>query len=504
MGFFLVESALCIVLLKSLFALNDLNDDDIGELRSLYDDLSDGKLNLEGADAPECLRKLEKLFLDYKISLSEKCRTAKLWLQFIDYVQILKDFIRAERTGNWALHLVSVHKMLNLFAATGQNNYAKCGRLYLHTMYDLPETHPWLHDQFMTHGHHSVRRSDRYWAALSTDLIIKQVMMKAIKGRGGLTHGRGMTESVRLLWIRSMHKCASVRNALSFLTDPELTTTDNLHADLGKSRMDRDCKDLSLMLDWLQAHNPFNITDGRLRGVASGLVASDHDKVDCDNIEEIGHSIMIKMDDVAFADVVLRKADQIRPISTLDKTASISTKSVTADNQVLFNRLLVTMTRLKPENLQEYFKYELTTVPTALFTDHGLRKTNKATLTTELRKTLGKGPTDVVLPGRYIIDGGCLLHRVVWNQTGTYSDVAKQYLNFVIKHYGQTCTVVFDGYASGPSIKDHEHVRRAKDCDPDVEVIESNPAFRSQSAFLKNAKNKQAFVLLLSNILKRV
>ena len=64
---------------------------------------------------------------------------------------------------------------------------------------------------------------------------------------------------------------------------------------------------------------------------------SDHDKVNCDNVEEIDHPKMIKMDDVAFADVVSKKADQDRAISTLDKTANISTKSVTADNQVLFN-----------------------------------------------------------------------------------------------------------------------------------------------------------------------
>ena len=32
---------------------------------------------------------------------------------------MLKHFIRAERTGNWNLHVVTVGQMLNLFAATG-------------------------------------------------------------------------------------------------------------------------------------------------------------------------------------------------------------------------------------------------------------------------------------------------------------------------------------------------------------------------------------------------
>ena len=92
------------------------------------------------------------------------------------------------------MHLVSVGKMINLFADTGHINYAKSPRLYLQLMYQLPTDHPWLYHCFIEQGFHAVRRSSRYWAGLWTDLIIEQVMMRSIKGRGGLTRGRGMTE----------------------------------------------------------------------------------------------------------------------------------------------------------------------------------------------------------------------------------------------------------------------------------------------------------------------
>ena len=42
--------------------------------------------------------------------------------------------------------------------------------------------------------------------------------MRSLKSRGGLTRGRGVTESVRILWTNSMHRCASVHNAMSNLT----------------------------------------------------------------------------------------------------------------------------------------------------------------------------------------------------------------------------------------------------------------------------------------------
>ena len=157
--------------------------------------------------------------------LSVESRTAKLWFLYLVQMQTLKMFIRAERTGDWELHLVAVSRMLNLFAATGHNQYARCARLYLQMMRELPVSHPWLHNEFAKHGFHTVRRSDRYWSGLWTDLVIEQVLMRAVKSRGGLTRGRGVTDSVRMTWIHSMHQCAEVRNAMTHLTDLHNTCT---------------------------------------------------------------------------------------------------------------------------------------------------------------------------------------------------------------------------------------------------------------------------------------
>ena len=62
-------------------------------------------------------------------SLVRSSRTAKLWIQYQNYVDNLKLFICAERTGNWSLHLLALSTMINLFAATGHINYAKSARL---------------------------------------------------------------------------------------------------------------------------------------------------------------------------------------------------------------------------------------------------------------------------------------------------------------------------------------------------------------------------------------
>ena len=94
----------------------------------------------------------------------------------------------------------------------------KNARMYLQLMLELPAGHAWLYEQFTKHGYHTVRRSDRYWAGLWTDLTIKQLMMRSIKSRGGLSRERGITETVILLWVYSMHKCAEVHEAVTDVT----------------------------------------------------------------------------------------------------------------------------------------------------------------------------------------------------------------------------------------------------------------------------------------------
>ena len=58
-------------------------------------------------------------------------RTAALWLQFMDMVDLLRTFLRAERTGNWPLHLQTLQEMLPYYAAAGHNLYTKSVYIYL-------------------------------------------------------------------------------------------------------------------------------------------------------------------------------------------------------------------------------------------------------------------------------------------------------------------------------------------------------------------------------------
>ena len=79
--------------------------------------------------------------------------------------------------------------MLPYFAAAGHNLNTKSASSYLQTMLSLEDDHPDVFRSYQT-VHRGVRRSDRYWAGLSTDLMIEQVLMRSVKSRGGLGRGR--------------------------------------------------------------------------------------------------------------------------------------------------------------------------------------------------------------------------------------------------------------------------------------------------------------------------
>ena len=102
-----------------------LNSNEVRKICEFYQGFQKGSMSIsEIAESTEVL-KLEECLVKHKALLGEQSPTAKLWLQYIEYIETLKLFIRAERSGNWSLHLVAVMRMLNLFAATGHINYAK-------------------------------------------------------------------------------------------------------------------------------------------------------------------------------------------------------------------------------------------------------------------------------------------------------------------------------------------------------------------------------------------
>ena len=263
-----------------------LQDQDLNNLSTAYDNLEKDKSNLQTlVHSSESLQTLQTRIRHERQTLAGN-RTARLWIQYMDMVSILQQFIRAERTGDWRLHLIALRKMLPYFASSGHNLYLKSAHIYLQKMLCLHETHPDVYDEF-TAGSHVIRRSDRYWAGHSTDLLIEQALMRSVKTTGGLTRGRGMSENQRALWLFSMPICLQMNNAMQELSKT-LYQSSEQHKEMGKSRTARDSKDMITVLTYLRERTPFIKEDKELRNIETGVTADP--AVNVDSAEAIGET----------------------------------------------------------------------------------------------------------------------------------------------------------------------------------------------------------------------
>ena len=125
-----------------------VSTEEIGVMIKMYEQLCNGEIVIESVEDSPAVSSVKKKIDLLKENMCQKSKTAKLWIAYMEYIDVVKMFIRAERTGNWVQHLDATERMLNLFAATGHVHYAKSARLYLQLMNRLNEDYPWLHQQF--------------------------------------------------------------------------------------------------------------------------------------------------------------------------------------------------------------------------------------------------------------------------------------------------------------------------------------------------------------------
>ena len=123
-------------------------------------------------------------------------RAASLWVEYMGKVDVLRTYSMAR--AHWTLCVTLANHPEHNFpylAASGHNLYTTSASVYQQHMVNLKKEHTDIHQHF-DDGLHEIRRSDRPWAGLSSDLIIEQVLMRSMKTSGELTRRRG-SNSVR-------------------------------------------------------------------------------------------------------------------------------------------------------------------------------------------------------------------------------------------------------------------------------------------------------------------
>ena len=475
------HSLMLVALAKKIFTNMenlDLDDDEIVNL------VLNGKLE-DFIDSAS----LERLKSVMQNKLSEcKLRgpTAKLWVQYFNLITIAKNFIRAERMSDWNLHLQCVCNMIPYFYAAGHFQYAKGAQLYLQDMVALYEKmSPEEFSLFTSGGYFSVRRTDKPFSGTWSDMIIEQSLMRSMKVTSGITHGRGISESVRSQWILGSRTSSLICSQLEEYCGTRSTTNEQ-HVDWRDARRKRDDADIQKLYEWLLNHDPFSDRK-EVVSLSTGLIGNG---VNCYDAYEIGKSIMSENENKRFTDIKMKMSKKATTLGTMKNTVLIKKKSYTLDPLTLFHRICVLQE--ESSDLKSYLSYELAPYPLALFNEVGMRKNTKSELYAVFRDSQ---PMDVH-NYHYVVDGGYLLHKVVWPPQQTFGNLLSIYLEYVKKHFGQNVSVIFDGYEKA-CLKDAERRRRYTATAPDIVIDKNTPVTTKQQLFLANSRNKGSFVDLL-------
>ena len=165
-------------------------------------------------------------------SSQKNCSSFTYWQHYMEMVAILLGFIRAEREGNWEMHLELLSRMLPYFALYDHTNYARWGPVYLVDMRNLVTTAPEVHNEFMA-GRFSVKRTDSKFCQITTDQALKRInrVAKVCEGLVGITH----LEAARDSWCLTYNERSRIADDTLALYNlqPTDSNDDFSHRDTG-------------------------------------------------------------------------------------------------------------------------------------------------------------------------------------------------------------------------------------------------------------------------------
>ncbi|KAG0712998.1 hypothetical protein GWK47_017209 [Chionoecetes opilio] len=110
---------------------------------------------------------------------------ARFWMMYIDMVETLLGLIRADREGDWMLHLACVRRVIPWCFAMNKVNYARYLPVYYAQMTQLHETCPELYRHF-NQGYFSVQlRPGNPFARIAVDQTTEETVNKDTQTAGG-------------------------------------------------------------------------------------------------------------------------------------------------------------------------------------------------------------------------------------------------------------------------------------------------------------------------------
>ena len=168
---------------------------------------------------------LTDLLEDFDREMSTE-RNFAYWLSYLRMVEILLSFIRAQRTGDWLLHIQEFSAILPWLTVFDHTNYAQRGPVYLTDMKALEVTAPEMYEEFLA-GNFVIKYSNNYFNEIPADHAT-ELVNKICKTAGGVV-GIMRTDEPRdrfcITWSARSTVTQKTKQMLGLLDDDKEVTT---------------------------------------------------------------------------------------------------------------------------------------------------------------------------------------------------------------------------------------------------------------------------------------
>ena len=131
------------------------------------------------AMADESFHMSIELFRTYvNVLRYDKVQLAAFWMAYLEMIDILLGLLRADREGDWPLHLSCIQSMIPWYFALDKINHARYLPVQYTHMSRLQETSSVFHDDFLNGGFSVQLRNEHPFARIAVDQTTEETVNK--------------------------------------------------------------------------------------------------------------------------------------------------------------------------------------------------------------------------------------------------------------------------------------------------------------------------------------
>ena len=210
-------------------------------------------------------------FITKKNEDSQQC---KYWDNVLRMIAVVKSLVKADRDGDFLLHVQAVGESLPIFASLDGLNYFHCAMFYYQTLKALPTTYPYLYKEFLL-GNFVVKAKKGFFNAVSADMALEQSINRSAKSTNGII---GQTKCLQYVteWQLIYHETLDIANAFRQLLHSDTTKTElYMHRDLSAFKVLQKNDAVSYLKAFItERGNPFQNKETDLKNFANQIQSS--------------------------------------------------------------------------------------------------------------------------------------------------------------------------------------------------------------------------------------